>query len=286
MKNAKINIIKEFSEPNNYTVGFNNFSTLPFLDHLLQLHSNLAIAHSIHRLISLLIAPFILIVGVNVHSIVGAIVALIKRFNVFFNSLIKRCAGYYDAVRDCVPFSEQASQATSSSRKNTDTRYKRKRGSNGSDDDDRNNNNNNKPFSKDIVNSEITFTQISLILRHIRLRVIDIRRTFLPHDYRGDDYGRATTRDNIPIVTIRHIIAYVIEHPNEICPFTSLPLSSILSHEGLRYRGLGYSLHNILRWISNSRGTAHNLSFYTRLNSFAETRCNTYSDRPDFNFNG
>jgi hypothetical protein len=281
--------INSVFEVNNFSVDYTRLIGFPHMDHLLQLHSNLDKYHDIHRIISVLIAPFILIVGVNIHYIVGVIVNIFNAFNKFFNSLINRCASsLYDPIRDTYFYYDKNPTSNSSTSKNNSNNgqnndKKRKRENSGSDGEDPNQNNNKKPNSKDKVNTAITIRQIAEILKYIRARILESRQNGDRNGPRVRWYGRGA---NDTVVSLRQIALYVAVNPHVICPLASLPLSVILSEDTLELVRLGRTLDNIASHMSLYPFTGHHyFTFYTELGDFVVDFWNSHSYGPMMPYN-
>jgi len=206
MSYHEINIIRLVCNIPSYITGFTRDIGFPYTDHLLELHSNLDIWHSIHKFLSLLAVSLTLIIGVNIHKLINFISRNLNAFNTFMEWMINKCSSYYDPVRG--NYKSNTNKETSKNKSNTDQSQnkesnKRKRSNSGSG-GDKDSNKNRKNTYANTLRVVLTVGDLIIILRFVRDRLIQIRTT---------DQNIPTYYGNTGTITMNNVTQFMVRNP-------------------------------------------------------------------------
>lgn len=117
MKNIDFTVVKSVAKNMEYS-GYFCFTPFQFIADNLHFHTNLAIAKSLHNLLIGLLTSIGLVVAVNIHSILAFFANLLSILSDLFSSVLRKCANYYDPVKDQF-ISKSASNPRSSGTNNS-----------------------------------------------------------------------------------------------------------------------------------------------------------------------
>lgn len=232
------------------------------IDRLLNLHVNLEFNHYVQHIYSTLTSSITLLLGVNMKLIINKISTVSDRFNQFMDAIITKYVSLFDVVLDrfkqfmdaritkCTDYFSVvlgSNTPTESKGKNPENNsnanigYSISNSNNNNNGDDNNGNNNNN--GKDNNNRDDYFRElllefkaliydmrlVAILLLYVRRQVITLRNT--PNHCRSRNVSRYGSGNRV--VTLTHLMNYIMNHPTEFCPQARARLDSLLTPQAL-----------------------------------------------------